>query len=296
MTLKNAIINSAQRILYAQDGEIDGEVNPAEREIILYDNVDGGVGYVTQIIEKFDVILKDAAEMVLLCDCENGCPNCLWSYRRKRDIPYIDKKLIEPFLEKVRERKISEENPVKFFNCKNTRTIISRAYSFEGVCELRNLLRKAKERIYITTLYVTDDKIIWPDELPRSWVDILSGIKLSSSRNIDINLIVREPIINKHKEALERLAKNGIRIYIFKKEIEKKLPAIVHSKIVLIDPHLPANRAVVFSSANFSPEMWKNYETFQFSMDEECVKKTFEKIQNIIIESREYGSSYYKIS
>ena len=74
------------------------------------------------------------------------------------------------------------------------------------------------------------------------------------------------------------------------------MPAIVHSKIILIDPHLPSNRVVIFSSANFSPEMWKNYETFQFSNDEECVRKTLEKIKNIMIESKEYGGSHYKIS
>jgi len=108
-TLKNAIINSAQRILYAQDGEIDGEVKPEEREIILYDNVEGGVGYVTQIIEKFDLILKEAAELILSCDCEIGCPNCLWSYRRKRDIPYIDKRLIAPLLEAAKNLKILNE-------------------------------------------------------------------------------------------------------------------------------------------------------------------------------------------
>jgi len=154
---------------------------------------------------------------------------------------------------------------------------------------LRNLLRKAKEKIYITSLYVTDDKITWPDEPPRSWVDILSAIKLASSRNIDINLIVREPNLARHREALERLTKNGINVFIYKKEVEKKLPAIVHSKIVLIDPHLPDSRMVVFASANFSPEMRKNHETFHFSKDEECVRKTFEEVRKLIIESKRYG-------
>ncbi len=291
-TLKNAIINSAQKILYAQDGEIDGEIKPEEREIILYDNVDGGVGYVTQILEKFDIILKEAAEMIISCDCEMGCPNCLWSYRRKRDIQYIDKKVILPLLKFAKNLEI--DNKVnKFFNCKDTKTIISKPYTFDGVLQLRDLLKKAKEKIYITSLYVTDDKISWPDGPARSWVDILSAIKLSSDREISINLIVREPNIAKHKKALERLLQNGINVYIYKKEAEIKLPAIVHSKIILIDPHLPNNRKVVFASANFSPEMWKNHDTFQFSADEECVKKTYEEIKKLIIESRKYEGEYY---
>jgi|GEM_PF-2286343 len=289
-TLKNAIINSAQRILYAQDGEIDGEVKPEEWEIILYDNVDGGVGYVTQIIEKFNEILREAADMVLSCDCEIGCPNCLWSYRRKRDIPYIDKRIIKPMLEAVKKLGVPKKLDItKFFNCKDMQTIISNPYSFDGVIELKNVLKKAKEKIYITSLYVTDDKIPWPDEPQRSWVDILSAIKLSSERDIEIHVIVREPKIEKHKLALERLSKNGIHVHVYKKEVEGKLPAIVHSKLVLIDPHLPQNRMVVYTSANFSPEMWKNHETFQFTRDEECVKKTFEEIKKLLLESRNYG-------
>jgi phosphatidylserine/phosphatidylglycerophosphate/cardiolipin synthase-like enzyme/RNA polymerase subunit RPABC4/transcription elongation factor Spt4 len=289
-TLKNAIINAAQKVLFAQDGEIDGEVKVEEREIILYDNVDGGVGYVSQIIEKFGTILREAAEMILSCDCETGCPNCLWSYRRKRDVPYIDKRVLALALTYLKTR-IPESTTeiINYFNCKNVKTIISDVYSFDGVLELKELLRSAKEKIYITSLYITDDKIHWPDEPPRSWADILSAIKLSLDREIDINVIVKEPTVIRHKEALEKLTRNGIKVYTYKEELKNHLPGIVHSKIILIDPHSSKNRTVIFTSANFSPEMWKNHETFHFSTDEECVRKTYEEIRKLLIHSKRFG-------
>lgn len=117
MTFKNAIINSAQRILQTEDGEIEGEIK--DNEIILYDNVDGGVGYSDEIIEKFDEILKEASEIVLDPDdkCDTGCLDCLWSYRRKRDIKYIDKRFVKKIFESIGKSsiisKIEKEGIVK---------------------------------------------------------------------------------------------------------------------------------------------------------------------------------------
>ncbi|MCW1310129.1 MAG: Zn-binding domain-containing protein, partial [Candidatus Nanoarchaeia archaeon] len=293
-TLKNALINGAQRLLQTEDGEIDGEVK--DSEIILFDNVDGGVGYVSEIARRFEDVLKEAAEMVLDPDddCESGCLECLWSYRRKRDIEFIDKRCIkeifEAFRKKILSEKISLEGEIKKspeYRGKNIRTVHSPPYSFAGINELKNLVRGAREEIILTSLYVTDDKIPWEDETEKSWVDILVDIK-SSSPPLKITVIVNDPTSEKHKEALKRLSDRGINVKIFRKEIEKMLPSIVHSKLIVIDPHIPSTRYAVHTSANFSPEMWKNHETFDFGNDEEWVKGTYKEIRNIIEQSLDF--------
>jgi len=102
-TLKNSIINAGQTIAEAMDGELEGVIK--EDELLLFDNVDGGAGYVDIIYERFNLVLKRAYEIISKeYDtynevCDKGCLHCLWSYRRKRDIPFIDKHLVYPLLQ-----------------------------------------------------------------------------------------------------------------------------------------------------------------------------------------------------
>ena len=295
VTFKNAIINAAQRILQTEDGEIDGEVK--EDEIILYDNVDGGVGYVDEIAERFDEILKEAVEIVLDSDdkCDIGCLDCLWSYRRKRDIKFIDKRFIKRIFKTVEkiftESEILKEGEIKKnligYEGKNIRTIHSPPYSFLGILELKKLLRSAKEEIILTSLYVSDSPIPWPDEKEKSWADILTDIKLSSP-TLKVTIIVREPTSKDHLDALKKLSKCGIQVKVYKKEIESMLPSIVHSKLIVIDPHIPSSRYAIHTSANFSPEMWKNHETFDLGNDENWVKGTYKEIKKISKQSTDF--------
>ena len=292
ITFKNAIINAAQRVLQTEDGEIEGEVK--DNEIILYDNVDGGVGYVDEIVDRFDEILKEAVEMVLDTDdkCDTGCLDCLWSYRRKRDIRFIDKRFVKDIFKILNksytEREISKEGKVKKnfigYEGRNIKTIHSPPYNFLGVIELKKLLKSAKEEIILTSLYVTDSPIPWPDEREKSWVDILTDIKLSSP-TLKMTIIVREPVSKDHLDALKKLCKCGITVKLFKKEIETMLPSIIHSKLIVIDPHIPSRRYAIHTSANFSPEMWKNHETFDLGNDEKWVKGTYKEIKKLAKQS-----------
>lgn len=293
-TLKNAIINAAQILIQAADGEIEGMVKGDE--LILFDNVDGGVGYVDEIYGRFEEILQLAGEKFVLNpedNCEKGCLKCLHSYRRKRDIKNIDKRVIIPIFEKIKLRycksKLEEGGGLKetFAGCigKNIRTIYSPTYNLSGVIELKNLLQTAKEQIKITSLYVTDDKINWVDEGRRSWVDILLSIKLNPTKDVKILVIVREPATKSHKKALKRLIESGIEVKVFKNDTLKKFPAIVHSKLIVIDPYDPDARYAIHTSANFSPEMWKNHDTYDFGDDEEWVMCTDKEISKLEKES-----------
>lgn len=294
-TLKNAIINASQLVVQAEDGEIDGVVK--NDEIILFDNIEGGVGYVDEIFMKFEDVLIQASDIVLGEmedfgeECVSGCPKCLWSYRRKRDIPDIDKRVIVPFL-KAAQVQIAENTifrdkiEINTYVTKEIRTVHSPAYDFSGVLDLKQILRSAKKEVKLTSLYVTDSKLAWPDEGDKSWVDILSSIKHGPS-NVSITIIVKEPQSPAHKLALRRLKESGITVKVYKKEIEQILPAIVHSKLIVVDPQDKENRHAIHTSANFSPEMWKNHETFDFGTAENWVNGTHQEIIKLENESRD---------
>lgn len=294
-TLKSAIISAGQIVSQAEDGEIDGVVK--DNEILLFDNVEGGVGYVDFIYEKFDEVFSKATEIVLGEsevfgeDCTMGCMKCLWSYRRKRDIPLIDKRTIVPFLKASRVKLsrddvLQQEERIQTYIGKDIRTIHSPASSFLGVLDLKNILRSAKKEIKLTSLYVTDDKISWPDEGDKSWVDILSSIR-QGQNNVSINVIVKEPTSSSHKKALRRLKESGVTVKVYKKEVEQMLPGIIHSKLVVIDHADKSNRHAIHTSGNFSPEMWKNHDTYDFGTSEAWVQGTYDEITKLERESRD---------
>lgn len=294
-TLKSAIISAGQIIAQAEDGEIDGVVK--DNEIILFDNVEGGVGYVDFIYERFDEVFSKAAEIVLGEsevfgeDCTMGCMRCLWSYRRKRDISWIDKRTVMPFLKAgqvklSRDDVLRQEERIQSYVGKDIRTVHSPASSFLGVLDLKSILRSAKKEIKLTSLYVTDDMISWPDEGDKSWVDILSSIR-QGQNNVSITVIVKEPMSSQHRKALRRLKESGITVKVYKKEIEQMLPGIVHSKLVVIDPADRFNRHAIHTSANFSPEMWKNHDTYDFGTTEAWVQGTYNEITKLERESRD---------
>jgi len=286
-TLKNAIINAAQIILNADDGEIEGVVKG--NELLLYDNIEGGAGYVDEIFKRFEEILQMAADIVLNPedDCEHGCLKCLYSYRRKRDIPYIDKRLIKPFLERVKSHytdlRIKQKGKQKItYTGSKIVTIHSPDYDLTGAIELKDILRTAQQEIKIISLYVTDDKnVSWPDEGRKSWVDILRSIRLDKDKNVRITVIVREPSRDIHRKALKKLIEDGIEVLVFKEELEKA-KAIAHEKLIVVDPLNPQTRYAVHTSANFSvTEMWKNKDFYDFGRDEEWVKGTYREILEV---------------
>lgn len=284
-TLKNAIINAALLYTQALDGEIDGEVKGSE--IILYDNVDGGAGYVDKILENFPLILRRAADVTLDCECEHGCLDCIWSYRRKKDISKIDKKAIEEVLKAFRFKFDEEEFTSQPRNDvlvgENQKTIHSFPYDFSGLIELRELLRASKEEIILLTDRFTDEKIPWPDEIDKSWVDILISKKLVSKENISIWVILKESEEINQKLALKKLLENGIEVYYYKDEFRNTLPIISQYNFVAVDSHLSSRKAI-FLNSSFSKKIWENDVNFKFVTDERFLRdlsaKLTENIKN----------------
>lgn len=103
-----------------------------------------------------------------------------------------------------------------------------------------------------------------------------------------LTVIVKEPSSKEHLESLKKLQKCGVTVKIFKKEIESMMPSIIHSKLIVIDPHLHSERYAIHTSANFSPEMWKNHETFDLGNDEEWVRGTYKEIKKLEKQSSDF--------
>src|SRR5262249_12589623 len=82
-SLKAAIIEAANSVVRAESGEIDGftrkvGVEDEERcELVLYDSVPGGAGYVRKAQAHFDAILTTARALLDGCQCEKSCYKCL---------------------------------------------------------------------------------------------------------------------------------------------------------------------------------------------------------------------------
>jgi ATP-dependent helicase YprA (DUF1998 family) len=77
--MKAALIEAATSIVGAEDGEISGFTRrmtvdgEQRRDLILYDNVAGGTGYVRKATANIESVLRAAREMLDGCQCEKSC-------------------------------------------------------------------------------------------------------------------------------------------------------------------------------------------------------------------------------
>ena len=288
VTLKNALINAAQRIVGADDGEIEGIIK--DNNLILYDNIEGGAGYVNTIFDKFEEILDEIKNVILSCNCERGCIKCLYSYRRRRDIQEIDKRvLLEPLktLQRVdTEQNISQKSETIFdekdlharisnfgileipkveyisrgFKISGgAKCILSAPGRLDGAREVRNYILSAKKSVSIVSLYVSDMPVVWENNKSFSWCDMLIACKMNGVDSVKI--VVRSPRNDWEKYALGRLYKRGVEVYVF--EEGEGDEGIAHHKIVMIDEDDEESIAVL-QSANLSPEVIKNADFYIF--------------------------------
>ena len=104
MSLQTAFVSAAADVLSIPRSDLDGTYQSQSEksiqgEIIVYDRVPGGAGYVYQIIHNLRGILECALERTKhckneLCDAEGSCYTCLRSYAnqfywdklRRRDV------------------------------------------------------------------------------------------------------------------------------------------------------------------------------------------------------------------
>lgn len=103
-TFKNAIIAATTILAGCEDGEI-GAILPAKSlKLILFDTVEGGVGFVSILNEKLKEVLIQAKELCEQDCCEHGCPSCIASFWRQNEIKFLNKRAIITQLEELIER------------------------------------------------------------------------------------------------------------------------------------------------------------------------------------------------
>ncbi|MBD3350455.1 MAG: DEAD/DEAH box helicase [Candidatus Lokiarchaeota archaeon] len=297
-SLLNAFINAGQIIARADDGEIGGEFSPEDGSIILFDNIDGGVGYVDLIYKNFDRVLDQIKKFVFDCSCDRGCPSCIYSSRRKFDAKLVDKRVLEGFFKEditLTDNQVEEEADKGI-----VQRIMSPHNSTEGFDIVKKAIEEAKKEVNIVSMYITDDKFQWTDGSNMSWMDILIGKKRTSE--VKIRAILRPPSVQKYsqkrREEIRQLTEAGIDVRIFEDKFQGyNGKSIAHHKEVIVDPSLP-NRHVSFISANLSAETIKNRDRVLIADDDFASRHTsvFEELwsisRHLLPEDRPTDTSY----
>lgn len=105
VSLKAAIIEAANSVARAESGELTGftrklQLNGKEcYELILYDSVPGGAGYVRKAATSLLNVLAAARGILEGCQCEKSCYKCLRSYENQFEHRLLDKQLIQSYLD-----------------------------------------------------------------------------------------------------------------------------------------------------------------------------------------------------
>jgi len=76
--IEHTLISSAQMVVGAGFGELGGISTP-EGLIIIYDGAQGGSGLSKLLLKRFDLAFQRTFQIISTCDCEDGCPKCIYS-------------------------------------------------------------------------------------------------------------------------------------------------------------------------------------------------------------------------
>lgn len=304
-TLKNAIIFAGQSIAEAEEGEIEGQTK--ENEIILFDNVDGGTGYVDIIYEKFEQVLKRSnfiisTESTTYSDeCDSGCMRCLWSFRRKRDIPYIDKQLILPLLNEIylnSEETTDEDSRKRTDKKKSQKKIIhSDPLSLSAATEIKNLIRNATSELLIYSPKFSVQPLDWEGEGTKSWLDIIGAIR-NSEKNVKITIYTKKPENFSDETSLLKLSEYDIDIFIVDSNLDES--TLLDGTLIIIDQFIREKRTSIQATSSLTEQLWKNFTTLETSHDENEIKESSRKWELLKQNSRQYkninsGFGEYKV-
>ena len=76
--IEHALISAARPVCGAALGEMGGISYPSG-DIVIYDGAPGGSGLSRLLYERFEKAEEIAYEILSKCDCEDGCPRCIYS-------------------------------------------------------------------------------------------------------------------------------------------------------------------------------------------------------------------------
>ncbi|MCE4599742.1 MAG: DUF1998 domain-containing protein [Desulfurococcales archaeon] len=76
--LEHAIISASKPVVGASDTDLGGVSYPTGH-IVIYDSTPGGNGASRLVFERMERIHDIAENILVKCDCEDGCPKCVFS-------------------------------------------------------------------------------------------------------------------------------------------------------------------------------------------------------------------------
>lgn len=106
LSLMYAIIEGACDLLNIKREDIDGVLKPSSNdnyELIIYDNVPAGAGFIEDIYERFEEVLEKAKKLVEECKCddETVCAECLLHFSNQMFAKRLKRGLAKKILERV---------------------------------------------------------------------------------------------------------------------------------------------------------------------------------------------------
>jgi len=110
--LEHVLITAAEPVVGAGTGSMGGFSYPSG-EIIIYDAVIGGSGLSKILFEKFEQAEEIAYEILRKCDCEDGCPSCIFSVFCGNYNQILSRQKALFLLETIFNTKIKKELPFK---------------------------------------------------------------------------------------------------------------------------------------------------------------------------------------
>jgi len=110
VTLRNALVLGANLALQTEESEIGGFEREVSRgdllqpQIVLYDDVPGGAGYVESLSRRLSQAAAAALERLNDCTCLDSCYRCLRSYYNQLEHKLLDKRLVIETLRNMAEQ------------------------------------------------------------------------------------------------------------------------------------------------------------------------------------------------
>src|SRR5690606_3688533 len=186
-TLLYALLQGASRALQIERQDISGLLHPIksnqatwETSIVLYDTVPGGAGHVRDIKEHFRAVVREAYNVVSVCDCapNTSCVHCLREYSNQAVYSDLQRDRVIPFLEALlADLENTGESPK---GAVRVPAINRSRWLTQHVSEARDSLWIAANRISAALL---------PGQ-SLSWIDLLRELL---RRGVDVTLLLKEP-------------------------------------------------------------------------------------------------------
>jgi ATP-dependent helicase YprA (DUF1998 family) len=110
----DALVLGANIAMQTDDGEINGFERIVQRgqqqrvpQIVLYDDVPGGAGYVERLSHMLPIAAQSAYDRLHQCTCVDSCYRCLRTYKNQREHKLLDKRLVLETLQMIIETMVS---------------------------------------------------------------------------------------------------------------------------------------------------------------------------------------------